>query len=159
MSFLSEIFGDCPQAKIIESFAENHEGKLYVADIARMTGVSKATVYKHLRKLVAEEVIEEKGSAGNIKFYQLNPSNPKAKITLALERFIVSEMQGRSLDAGFEEGGQNLNEAVYADEKVQHPAPGESGGGFEETAAFKEGRSILIHMASRQSQHQMVRPI
>ncbi|WP_157197101.1 hypothetical protein [Methanosarcina lacustris] len=36
MSVLSDIFGDCPQAKIVEAFAENHDDKLYIADIVRI---------------------------------------------------------------------------------------------------------------------------
>ena len=139
MSVLSEIFGDCPQAKIVEAFAENHDDKLYIADIVRMTGVSKATVYKHLNKLVAEGIVEEKGRAGNIRFYQLNPSSPKAKIILMLERFIVSEKLDKLVEEGSgEEGGKNLNAAAYGDENPEHLVPGESGGSREETAAFKE---------------------
>ena len=139
MSVLSEIFGDCPQAKIVEAFAENHDDKLYIADIVRMTGVSKATVYKHLNKLVAEGIVEEKGRAGNIRFYQLNPSSPKAKIILMLERFIVSEKLDKLVEEGSgEEGGQNLNAAAEGDEKPEHPVSGESEGSREEAPAFKE---------------------
>ena len=107
MSVLSEIFGDCPQAKIVEIFAENREKKLYVADIVRLTGISKATVYKNLKKLIADGVVEEKERAGNIRFYQLNASSPKAKIILALEKFIVSERLGKLVeDASEEESGK-----------------------------------------------------
>ncbi|KKG73863.1 winged helix-turn-helix domain-containing protein [Methanosarcina mazei] len=137
MPILSEIFGDCPQAKIIEAFAEHHEDKLYVADIVRMTNVSKSTVYKHLKKLITEGTIEEKGSAGNIRFYQLNPSNPKAKIILMLERFIVSDKLDKLVEEGTgEESGQKLNSSAYGDGKSEHPASGESGGRSEESPAF-----------------------
>ncbi|MDY0143169.1 MAG: winged helix-turn-helix domain-containing protein [Bacteroidales bacterium] len=138
MSILSEIFGDCPQAKIIEAFAEHHEDKLYVADIVRMTGVSKSTVYKHLRKLIAEGVIEEKGSAGNIKFYQLNPSSPKAKIIMKLESFFVSESLEAPINAGLGEGGQKSTEAAHGDEKTRQLVPKESEGAREETSAVEE---------------------
>jgi|GEM_PF-2258760 len=139
MPILSEIFGDCPQAKIIEAFAEHHEEKLYVADIVRMTGVSKSTVYKHLRKLIAEGVVEEKGSAGNIKFYRLSPSSPKAKIVLALEKVIVSE-KFRALDdeASGEDNGKNLNGAFYEGGKVKHLTHEKKIESREETAAVEE---------------------
>jgi len=45
MYVLSELFGDCPQVNIVETFAENHEDTLSGPDISRMTGVTKATVY------------------------------------------------------------------------------------------------------------------
>lgn len=91
MSVLSEIFGNCPQAKIIETFAENYNDKLYAADIVRMTDVAKATVHSHINKLLEEGFIEKKEKIGTIQFYQLNLDNPKAKMILMLESFIVSE--------------------------------------------------------------------
>lgn len=91
MSVLSEIFGDCPQVKIVETFAENYKDKLYVADIVRMTDVSKVTVNKHIKKLTDEGIVEKKEKVGKIQYYQLNMNNPKAKIILLLERYIVSE--------------------------------------------------------------------
>ena len=95
MPVLSEIFGDCPQIKILETFAENYNDKLYAADIVRMTDVSKVTVSNHINKLLEEGIIEKKEKAGTIQFYQLNMNNPKAKIILLLERFIVSERLGK----------------------------------------------------------------
>ena len=91
MSILSEIFGDSPQIKIVETFAENYNEKLYAADIVRMTDVSKVTVSNHINKLLKEGIIEKKEKRGPIQFYQLNMNNPKAKIILLLEKFIVSE--------------------------------------------------------------------
>ena len=91
MSVLSEIFGNCPQMKIIEIFAENYNDKLYAADIVRMTDVHKATVHSHLNKLLDEGLINKLEKIGNIQFYQLNLDNPKAKMILMLESYIVSE--------------------------------------------------------------------
>lgn len=91
MSVLSELFGNCPQLKIIETFAENYNDKLYAADIVRMTGVHKATVHSHINKLLEEGLIEKKEKIGNIQLYQLNLNNPKAKMLLILESYIVSE--------------------------------------------------------------------
>ncbi|MCJ7689572.1 MAG: winged helix-turn-helix domain-containing protein [Clostridiaceae bacterium] len=91
MTVLSEIFGNCPQMKIIEIFAENYNDKLYAADIVRMTDVHKATVHSHLNKLLDEDLIKKKEKIGNIQFYQLNLDNPKAKMILMLESYIVAE--------------------------------------------------------------------
>ncbi|NOR47273.1 MAG: ArsR family transcriptional regulator [Methanosarcinaceae archaeon] len=91
MSVLSELFGNCPQMKIIETFAENYNDKLYAADIVRMTDVHKATVHSHLNKLLSEGLIVKKEKIGNIQLYQLNFDNPKAKMILMLESYIVSE--------------------------------------------------------------------
>jgi len=91
MSVLSEVFGNCPQLKIIETFAENYNDKLYVADIVRMIDVDRATVHSHINKLLEEGLIEKKEKIGKIQFYQLNLDNPKAKMLLMLESYIVSE--------------------------------------------------------------------
>ena len=72
MSVLSELFGNCPQLKIIETFAENYNDKLYAADIVRMTGVHKATVHSHINKLLEEGLIEKKEKIG--KFMSVGKS-------------------------------------------------------------------------------------
>lgn len=91
MYVLSELFGNCPQVKIVETFAENHDDTLSGPDIARMTGVTKATVYAHINKLLKEDIIRKAKKVGKTQLYQFNSDNPKAKIILMLERFIVSE--------------------------------------------------------------------
>ncbi len=91
MYVLSELFGNCPQVKIVETFAENYDDMLSGPDIARMTGVTKATVYAHINKLLKEDIIRKAKKVGKTQLYQFNSDNPKAKIILMLERFIVSE--------------------------------------------------------------------
>jgi biotin operon repressor len=91
MSVLSILFGDCPQLKIVETFAENYKDKLYIADIARMTGVSKVTILKHIRTLQEEGVIIRAGNVGKVQYYQLNMENQKVKIILLLEQYMISE--------------------------------------------------------------------
>ena len=97
MYVLSELFGDCPQVNIVETFAENHEDTLSGPDIARMTGVTKATVYAHINRLLKEGIIIKVKKVGKTQLYQLNNDNPKAKIILMLERFIVSERLGKMI--------------------------------------------------------------
>jgi len=98
MYILSELFGDCPQVKIVETFAENHDDSLSGPEIARMTGVTKATVYVHIDKLLKEDIIRKVRKVGKTQLYQLNNDNPKAKIILMLERFIVSERLGKLVE-------------------------------------------------------------
>lgn len=98
MYILSELFGNCPQVKIVETFAENHDETLSAPDISRMTGVTKATVYVHINKLLKEKIIKKSKKVGKTQLYQLNNDNPKSKIILMLERFIVSERLGKLVE-------------------------------------------------------------
>lgn len=98
MYILSELFGNCPQVKIVETFAENYDDTLSGPDIARMTGVTKATVYAHINKLLEEDIIRKVRKVGKTQLYELNNDNPKAKIVLMLERFIVSERLGKLVE-------------------------------------------------------------
>ncbi len=91
MYVLSELFGGCPQVKVVETFTEHYEDVLSVPEIERMTDVSKATVYSHTKNLLEEGVVKKAGKVGKTQFYQLNIQNTKAKIILMLERYIVSE--------------------------------------------------------------------
>ncbi|MDL5501760.1 MAG: helix-turn-helix domain-containing protein, partial [Candidatus Methanoperedens sp.] len=67
-------------------------------DISRMTGITKATVYAHINKLLQEDFIKKIKKIGNTQLYQLNHDNPKANIILMLERFIVSERLGKLVE-------------------------------------------------------------
>lgn len=92
MYVLSDLFGNCPEVQIVETFAEYHDDTLSGSDIVQMTtDVSKATVYSHIKKLLKEGIIKKARKIGKTQLYQLNNNNPKAKIILMLERFIVAE--------------------------------------------------------------------
>jgi DNA-binding transcriptional ArsR family regulator len=97
MFVLTEIFGECPQIKIVETFAENYTERLYVSDIARITGITRITINNHINRLLDEGVIEKKNKVGKAQLYQLNMDNPKAKMILLLEKFITSEKLEKSV--------------------------------------------------------------
>jgi len=88
MTALSEIFGECPQVKILEVFAEESKGMLYIADIIRATKLSKMTVNSYIHKLLDEGIIQKSDKAGKIQYYELNKNNPKAKIITVLMKYI-----------------------------------------------------------------------
>jgi len=50
MYVLSDLFGNCPEVQIVETFAEYYDDTLSGSDIVQMTtDVSKATVYSHIK--------------------------------------------------------------------------------------------------------------
>lgn len=88
MPVLSELFGECPQVKILEMFAEDNKGMLYIADIIRVTKLSKMTVNSYIHKLLEEGIIQKSDKAGKIQYYELNKNNPKSKIISSLIKHI-----------------------------------------------------------------------
>ncbi len=119
MYVLSELFGNCPQVKIVETFAENYDDTLSGPDIARMTGVTKATVYAHINKLLKEDIIRKAKKVGKTQLYQFNSDNPKAKIILMLERFIVSERLEKLIEKEKRGIGSKLIGALHATKAVE----------------------------------------
>jgi len=91
MYVLSKVLGESPQIKIAEVFAEHYEDELSAPDIARMTDVSKATVYDYIKGLLKEGVIKKTRRVGKTQLYQLNYQNIKAKTILLLENYLVKE--------------------------------------------------------------------
>lgn len=138
MSVLSEIFGDCPQIKVVETFAENYNDKLYVADIVRMTDVSKITVSNHISKLLEEGIVEKKEKKGTIQFYQLNMNNPKAKIILLLERLIVSERL-RELEIEEESETEEIEE-----QKITSSTVGITASNISAKTQYKEENTVSV---------------
>lgn len=91
MSVLSELFGDSPSLRVLEAFAKNPNDKLYLADIARMTDVSRVAIIKYVKNLLKDGIIVKAGKAGQIQYYKLNLNNSKVKAIMLLEQFIEKE--------------------------------------------------------------------
>lgn len=109
MPVLSKIFGECNQVKILEMFAENPNKLLYVADIVKLTGISKITVNSHVNKLLDEGIIEKGEKDGRVQFYKLNINNSKAKIIRLLEQYISSENLGALIPDEIKKSTDHMN--------------------------------------------------
>lgn len=97
MHILTEIFGDYPRVKILSAFVENDSDMLYIADITRITNLSKMTVNTHINKLLKECIIQKTKKVGIIQYYQLNENNLKVKVVLEIVRKIAFQ-SSKNLD-------------------------------------------------------------
>jgi len=61
MFVLSKIFGDCPQVKILEVFADHFDEELSIPDIIWLTDIPKTTIYSYVSKLVDENILVDCG--------------------------------------------------------------------------------------------------
>jgi hypothetical protein len=91
MSIFTKLFGECYQTQIIETFIENNNERLYIADLVRMLDVPKISVIKTVKKLFDEGTLIKSGKAGNVQFYQLNLENPKVKVIILLNKYVETE--------------------------------------------------------------------
>lgn len=90
MHLLTEIFGDYPRVRILEAFAENGNEMLYIADLVRITKLSKMTVNTHINKLMEEGMIQKTKKVGIVQYYQLNEGEKKVKVVLDIVKNINS---------------------------------------------------------------------
>lgn len=119
MFVLSKIFGDCPQVKILEVFADHFEEELSIPDIIWITDMPKTTIYSYVDKLLEEKILLEGEKVGKTQFYHLNIEKQEVQIVISLVNYIVSE----KLDEKLEERGLKRLEApvidiVYVDKKT-----------------------------------------
>ena len=56
---LSKIFGDYPDVKILECFADNYETPLSISDIVYITELPQDTVYGTIEKLLEKEIVKK----------------------------------------------------------------------------------------------------
>lgn len=107
MFVLSKIFGDCPQAKILEVFADHFDEELSIPDIIWLTDIPKTTIYSYVSKLIDEKILLEGEKVGKTQLYQLNNEKQEVKIFLSLINYIVSEKLAEKLE---EKGLKRLQE-------------------------------------------------
>lgn len=82
---LTELFGDGPKVKILAAFLAEPDFDHNVTDIARLSGVTRKTVYKHLDDLLELGVVEKTRETGGSPRYKLDKENEAAKLVGQLE--------------------------------------------------------------------------
>ena len=117
MFVLSKIFGDCPNVKILEVFADHFDEELSIPDIIWLTDMPKTTIYNYISKLLEEKIILEGNKVGKTQLYHLNNEKQEVKIVISLINYIVSEKLAEKLE---EKGLNQLeeHEMVYTDKKI-----------------------------------------
>lgn len=117
MFVLSKIFGDCPQVKMLEVFADHFDEELSIPDIIWLTDIPKSTIYDYVRELVDEKILLEGKKIGKTQLYHLNNKKEEVKIIITLVNYIVSEKLAEKLE---EKGLKRLEESeiVNMDKKT-----------------------------------------
>lgn len=92
---LTELFGDGPKVKILAALLADPDLDHNVTDIARLSGVTRKTVYKHLDDLLSLGVVEKTRETGNSPRYKLETDNEATKL--------LAQLEWELIDLAFEE--------------------------------------------------------
>lgn len=68
---LQDFLGESSEIRIFDFLAQNTDNSYNQSEISEFTGLSRTTVYKKIRELVASDILEVDQEVGNIKSYQL----------------------------------------------------------------------------------------
>lgn len=98
MFVLSKIFGEYPQVKILEVFADHFDEELSIRDIIWLTDMPKTIVYKYINKLLDEKILLKGDKIGDTQFYCLNKQKQEVQIVVSLVNYIVSEKLAERLE-------------------------------------------------------------
>ena len=109
MFVLSKMFGDCPQVKILEVFADHFDEELSIPDVVWLTDIPKTTIFSYINKLLNDRILLEGDKEGKTQFYHLNTEKSEARNVLSLVNHIVSEKLSERLE---ERGLTQIEEQV-----------------------------------------------
>ncbi len=102
--FVAKIFGDYPQVKILEVFAEHFDEDLSILDIVWLTDIPKITINSCISKLLEEKILLKGGKVRKVQLYRLNKQKQEVKIVVSLVNYIVYEkLTGRLEERGLKQ--------------------------------------------------------
>ncbi len=86
------IFGATPRNRIIELFLQIRELDYPVGDIARETGLNRATAYSVTDELVAEDTLIPTRKVSGVQLYKLNTSKKEILILIDVFNLILARI-------------------------------------------------------------------
>jgi DNA-binding transcriptional ArsR family regulator len=86
-----DIFGDNPQTKILDFLADQPRYDYNISDIAEKSNVSRPTVYKVIKNLLAKKLVIKTRDIGNSPMFKLNTENKLVRIILKFDFEIAKQ--------------------------------------------------------------------
>ena len=77
-----KVFGDTPRNRILEFFLEGREIDFGIGDVAKETGLNRATAYNTMEELIGQGFIVPTRKLGNTQMYKLNKNKDEVKALL-----------------------------------------------------------------------------
>lgn len=90
-SVLTFIFGDGPKVRLMAAFLGFPDRDHNVTDLARLAGVSRNTVYRHIDDLLNVGVVTKTRKLGDSPMYQINKDSEVARLLAEVEWELIEK--------------------------------------------------------------------
>lgn len=90
-SLFIELFGDSPTIKVLDYLLTERELDFSVSDMARNSGIGRATLYRIWEQLIQNQIIIPTRTIGKSKLHKLNINNPKIKKLIEIDDMLILE--------------------------------------------------------------------
>lgn len=87
-----EMFGTTPRNRIIEFFLEMRELDFAIGDLAKETGLNRATAYNTIEDLLAQKVLMPSRKVSGGQLYKLNKDKREIKVLIEVFNLILSRI-------------------------------------------------------------------
>ncbi len=87
-----EIFGVNPRNRILEHFLEMRSLDFSIGDVARETGLNRATTYNVMEELIKEKFVITTRKLSRIQLYKLNKEKYEVKILLKAFSMVLKKI-------------------------------------------------------------------
>jgi len=88
---LASLLGDSPTVRILDYLLTEREVDFSITDMAKNSGIGRATLYRIWDDLVKNKIILHTRNIGKAKLYKLNKENPKIKKLIEIDDMLILE--------------------------------------------------------------------
>ncbi len=97
-SLFIELLGDYPTIRILDFLLTERELDFSMSDMARNSGIGRATLYRIWEQLTKNQIIIPTRAIGKSKLYKLNIKNPKIKKLIEIDDMLILEELGNKAE-------------------------------------------------------------
>ncbi len=90
-SLFIELFGESPTIKVLDFLLTERELDFSISDMARNSGIGRATLYRIWEQLIENDVIIPTRTIGKSKLFKLNVNDPKIKKLIEIDDMLILE--------------------------------------------------------------------
>lgn len=98
-----KVFGDTPRNRILEFLLAGRELDFGIGDVAKETGLNRATAYNTMEELIHDGFVVPTRKLGNTQLYKLNKNKSEVKALLEAFDMLLDKIAKEYQDEGFVE--------------------------------------------------------